>query len=42
MSGIVSAETSRTAGLRIDDAIINYVRRKYGLIIGQTTLNSSN
>jgi rod shape-determining protein MreB len=23
--------------LRIDDAIINYVRKKYGLIIGQTT-----
>lgn len=37
MSGIVSAETSRTAGLRIDDAIINFVRKKYGLIIGQTT-----
>lgn len=37
MSGVVSAETSRTAGLRIDDAIINYVRKKYGLIIGQTT-----
>ncbi len=37
MSGIVSAETSRTAGLRIDDAIINYVRKKYGLVIGQTT-----
>ena len=37
MSGIVSAETSRVAGLRIDDAIINYVRRKYGLIIGQTS-----
>ncbi len=37
MSGIVSAETSRSAGLRIDDAIINYVRKKYGLIIGQTT-----
>ncbi len=37
MSGIVSAETSRTAGLRIDEAIVNYVRRKYGLIIGQTT-----
>jgi rod shape-determining protein MreB len=37
MSGIVSAETSRTAGLRIDDAIVNYVRKKYGLIIGQTT-----
>ena len=37
MSGIVSAETSRTAGLLIDDAIIAYVRKKYGLIIGQTT-----
>lgn len=37
MSGIVSAETSRVAGLRIDDAIITYVRKKYGLIIGQTT-----
>lgn len=37
MSGIVSAETSRTAGLRIDDAIVNYVRKKYGLVIGQTT-----
>ena len=37
MSGVVSAETSRTAGLRIDDAIINYVRKKYGLIIGQPT-----
>ncbi len=37
MSGVVSAETSRTAGLRIDDAILNYVRKKYGLIIGQPT-----
>lgn len=37
MSGIVSAETSRVAGLRIDDAIANYIRKKYGLIIGQTT-----
>ncbi len=40
MSGIDSAETSRTAGLRLDDAIINYVRKKYGLIIGQTTAES--
>ena len=37
MSGIVSAETSRTAGLLIDDAIVAYVRKKYGLIIGLTT-----
>lgn len=37
MNGIVSAETTRVAGLRLDDAIIDYVRRKYGLIIGQAT-----
>ncbi|MDW7754272.1 MAG: rod shape-determining protein [Brevefilum sp.] len=37
MHGIVTADTSSTAGLKLDDAIINYVRRKYGLIIGQPT-----
>jgi len=37
MHGIVSAETSRVAGLELDQAIISYVRRKYGLIIGQPT-----
>ncbi|HEX2979997.1 MAG TPA: rod shape-determining protein, partial [Anaerolineaceae bacterium] len=37
MNGIVSAETSRTGGLRLDDAIVSYVRKKYGLIIGQPT-----
>ena len=37
MNGIVSAETTRVAGLKLDDAIINYIRRKYGLIIGQPT-----
>ena len=37
MHGIVSAETSRIAGLELDEAIISYVRRKYGLIIGQPT-----
>ncbi len=37
MNGIVSAETSRVAGLKMDDAIINYIRQKYGLIIGQPT-----
>jgi len=37
MSGIVSAETTQVAGLMLDDAIIDYVRRKYGLIIGQPT-----
>jgi rod shape-determining protein MreB len=37
MNGIVSAETTRVAGLKLDDAIIDYVRRKYGIIIGQPT-----
>jgi rod shape-determining protein MreB len=37
MNGIVSAETSRVAGLRLDQAIIDYIRQKYGLIIGQPT-----
>jgi rod shape-determining protein MreB len=37
MHGIVSADTSTVAGLKLDDAIIDYVRRKYGLIIGQPT-----
>lgn len=37
MHGIVSAKTTRVAGLRLDEAIINYVRDKYGLIIGQPT-----
>ncbi|HEY9087744.1 MAG TPA: rod shape-determining protein [Anaerolineaceae bacterium] len=37
MNGIVTAETSRTGGLRLDDAIITYVRKKFGVIIGQPT-----
>lgn len=37
MHGIVSADTSSVAGLKLDEAIIDYVRRKYGLIIGQPT-----
>ena len=37
MHSLVSAETSRVAGLELDEAIISYVRRKYGLIIGQPT-----
>ncbi len=37
MNGIVSAKTTRVAGLRLDEAIIDYVRQKYGLIIGQPT-----
>ena len=37
MHSLVSAETSRVAGLELDEAIISFVRRKFGLIIGQPT-----
>jgi rod shape-determining protein MreB and related proteins len=37
MNGIVTAETTRTGGLKMDDAIVGYVRKKYGIIIGQPT-----
>lgn len=37
MNGIVTAETSRTGGIKLDEAIIGHVRKKYGLIIGQPT-----
>ncbi|GAB4504079.1 MAG: rod shape-determining protein [Anaerolineales bacterium] len=37
MYGIVSAETLRGGGFELDDAIITYARRKYGVIIGQPT-----
>ncbi len=37
MYGIVSAETLRSGGLDFDEAISIYVRRKYGVIIGQRT-----
>lgn len=37
MHSIVSAETLRGGGLDLDEAIITYVRRKYGVIVGQVT-----
>jgi rod shape-determining protein MreB len=37
MYGIVAAETLRKGGIALDEAIIAYVRKKYGLIIGQLT-----
>jgi rod shape-determining protein MreB len=37
MYGIVSAETMRAGGIAQDEAIVGYVRKKYGLIIGQLT-----
>lgn len=37
MYGIVSAETLRAGGMDFDEAIATYVRRKYGILIGQVT-----
>ncbi len=37
MYGIVAAETLRTGGQELDEAIVSYVRRKYGVIIGPAT-----
>jgi rod shape-determining protein MreB len=37
MNGIVVANSARVGGLRLDEAIIAYVRRKYNLLIGQPT-----
>jgi rod shape-determining protein MreB len=37
MSGIVSAHTARVGGMKLDEAIIAYIRRKYGLVVGDPT-----
>lgn len=37
MYGIVAADTMRAGGMALDDSIISYVRKKYGLIIGPLT-----
>jgi rod shape-determining protein MreB len=37
MYGVVAAETLRAGGVSLDEAIVNYVRKKYGIIIGQLT-----
>jgi rod shape-determining protein MreB and related proteins len=37
MNGIVAAHTVRAGGMKLDDAIVSYVRKKYGLVIGEPT-----
>ncbi len=37
LNGIVYANSTRIGGDRFDDAIINYVRRNYGILIGEAT-----
>jgi rod shape-determining protein MreB len=40
LSGIVHSQSVRVGGDRFDEAIINYVRRNYGALIGETTAES--
>ena len=37
LNGIVYAQSARIGGDRFDDAIMNYVRRNFGILIGETT-----
>jgi rod shape-determining protein MreB len=37
MNGIITAEGSRIGGFELDEAIVQYIRKKYGVIIGQPT-----
>jgi rod shape-determining protein MreB len=37
LGGIVYAESARIAGDKFDDAIVNYVRRQYNMLIGEAT-----
>lgn len=37
MNGIVAANSIRVGGLRMDEAIVGYLRRKYNLMVGQPT-----
>ena len=37
MNGIVSAHTVRAGGMKLDEAIVSYIRKKFGLVIGEPT-----
>lgn len=37
LNGIVTGEASRTGGQSLDEAIVAYVRKRFGVIIGQST-----
>lgn len=41
MSGIVAAAAVRMGGTKLDEAIVAYVRKKYGLVIGVRTAEES-
>jgi rod shape-determining protein MreB len=37
MYGIVAADTMRAGGVALDEAIMSYIRKKFGLLVGQLT-----
>lgn len=37
MNGVVSAHTVRAGGMRLDESIVSYIRKKYGLVVGEPT-----
>ena len=37
LGDIVTSRSARVAGDNFDDAIVNYIRRKYNLLIGEST-----
>src|SRR4030066_271576 len=37
LGGVVYANSVRVGGDRMDEAIINYIRRNYGMLIGEST-----
>jgi rod shape-determining protein MreB len=37
LNGIVSGEAARTGGIELDEAIVSYVRKRFGVIIGLPT-----
>jgi rod shape-determining protein MreB len=41
MNNIIRAESGRIGGIRLDEAIMNYVRRKFNLTIGQATAEAA-
>ncbi len=40
LNGIVYAESVRTGGDKFDEAIVNYIRRQYNMLIGEATAES--
>lgn len=41
MNNIIRAESGRIGGIRLDEAIVSYVRRKFNLTIGQATAEAA-